>query len=107
VSRHKLFPSQEYQATKDRRLARIRRRATPELTQAFEAGQISLRAYDILSRHGAQEQRAILAQQRREIESTRIAAETIEGILDHAKTTDVTVRLTEITAAICEALQRA
>jgi len=105
VSRQKLYPSQLYAAHKARRLRRIRRRATPELTEAFAAGAISLRSYDNLSRRGAGEQRARIARLTSEIESAPIAAETIEGILDCTKAADAPVHLTEITAAIRYAVQ--
>ena len=102
-----LDPSQAYAAHKARRLRRIRRRATPELTEAFAAGDISLRQYDILSRRGVREQRARIARQHREIESARMAAEVIEGKLADSKGTHTPVRLSEISAAIHEAVQAA
>ena len=102
-----LFSSQLYAAHKARRLARIRRRATPELTQAFAAGDISLRQYDILSRRGAREQRERIARQQRERKSARIAAEVIAGKLADSKGTHTPVRLSEISAAIHEAVQAA
>lgn len=101
----KLFPSQAYAAHKARRLQRIRRRATPELTQAFAVGDISLRQYDILSLRGAREQRARMARQQRERKSARLAAETICAILDRTKAADAPVHLAEITAAIRYAVQ--
>jgi hypothetical protein len=100
-----LYPSQAYAASKARRLRRIRCRATPELAEAFAAGDISLRQFDILSRRGAGEQRARITRQRRESEASLLAARTIEEILDRTKAADAPVHLTEITAAIRYAVQ--
>ena len=41
------YASDSYDADKARRLRRIRRRACPELKDAYEAGTISLRQFDL------------------------------------------------------------
>jgi hypothetical protein len=107
VKRCKKFPSQEYAASKARRLRRIDARATPELSQTFAAGRLTLRRYDILSRLPSTKQRAIIAQQEQETARARLAAETINAVLDDTKSSDIPVRLAEIAAGIYEAVQSA
>jgi hypothetical protein len=101
----KRFPSQEYAASKARRLRRIGTRATPDLSQAFAAGKITLRQYDLASRLPLKQQRARIAILNREIEGAKIAAEVIDEILDGTKGDHV--RLAEISLAIREAVQGA
>jgi hypothetical protein len=97
----KLFPSQDYAAHKRRRLRRIAARAVPELSAAFAAGKLTLRQYDLISRLQPGEQRSKIARLNQEIESARIAAETIGAILDRTKgSASGSVRLNEISAAI-------
>jgi hypothetical protein len=101
----KRFPSQEYAASKARRLRRIAARATSDLSQAFAAGKVTLRQYDLVSRLAPKQQRARIAVLNREIEGAKIAAEVIDEILDGKKGDHV--RLAEISLAIREAVQRA
>jgi hypothetical protein len=102
-----LYPSQQYAASKARRLRRIGSRATALLREAFAAGEMTLRQYDLVSRLAPKQQRARIGRRRREIESARIAAETIEAILDRTKGAPGSVQLREITVAICRAVQAA
>jgi hypothetical protein len=78
----KRFPSQEYAASKARRLRRISARAVSELKEAFATGQISLRKFDRLSQRGPKEQRIKIGALNREIYCTQTAAKTIEEMLD-------------------------
>jgi hypothetical protein len=105
LKKAKLFPSQAYAASKARRLRRIGSRATPELSEAFAAGKVTLRRYDILSRLTGTKQRAIIAKQEQETEHTRLAAETINALSDDAKSAGTPVRLAEVAAAIYETVQ--
>ena len=107
LKQFKRFPSQEYAASKVRRLKRIRARAIPELSEAFAAGKLTLRQFDLISRLRPEEQRSKMAHLHERIESARIAAETIDEILNRTKGTPGSVRLSEISAAICEAVQAA
>jgi hypothetical protein len=88
-------------------LRRIGVRATAELSEAFAAGKLTLRRYDILSRHAATKRRAIIAKQEQEAEHARLAAKAINGLLDGAKYVSAPVRLAEVAAAICEAVHAA
>jgi hypothetical protein len=100
----KLFPSQEYAASKTRRLRRIALRATPELSEAFAAGKITLRQYDLGSRLSPKQQRTRIAALNREIEGAQIATKVIDKMLDG---TPGSVRLTEVARAVCQAVQAA
>jgi hypothetical protein len=104
VKRCKVFPSQEYAASKVRRLRRIAARAIPELSEAFAAGKVTLRQYDLISQLPATQQRARVAALDREIEEARIAAKVINEMLDGKKDLP---RLSDISAAIMQAVQRA
>jgi hypothetical protein len=105
LKKSKRFPSQEYAASKARRLRRIRARAIPELSEAFVAGEITLRCFEILSRLTGTNQRAIIARQKQQTEHARLAAETINALLDDAKSAGASVRLAEVASAIYEAVQ--
>jgi hypothetical protein len=71
-----------YEATKARRLIRVCKRACPELKQAFEKGELSLRQYDLTSRLSVRGQRRALAAKERERRATVTAATVITEILD-------------------------
>ena len=90
-----------------RRLKRIGARAVPELTEAFAAGRVTFRQYDIISRCRAAEQRTKIGRLNQEIESARLAAETIDALLDSAQSSGSPVRLTEIATAISGAIEAA
>ena len=85
MKKWKRFPSQEYAAHKARRLRRIGARATPELSQAFVAGKVTLRRYDMLSCLPGTKQRAIIARQEQETEHARLAAQVIDQMLEDTK----------------------
>ena len=91
--------SRGYLASKASRLRRIVGRAIPELGEAFGAGKISLRQYDLLSRLGAVEQRARIAALKRESDCERLAAEVIEKMLEGGSP----VELSEVSRLIREA----
>ena len=82
---------------------------TPELSQAFAAGKVTLRQYDLVSRLAPKQQRERVAALNREIEGAQIAARTIEEILDCSKGAPRPVRLTgvarTIPAAVSDSLQ--
>ena len=99
----KRFPSQEYAASKRRRLKRIGVRAVPELSAAFAAGKVTLRQYDLISRLAPRQQRVRIAALNQKINCAQIAAKVIDQILNRTK--DDHVRLTEISLAIREAVQ--
>jgi hypothetical protein len=97
------FPSDSYASEKARRLRRIARRSSAELTRAFENAQLSLRQYDLLSRRPARQQKHIIAAERARSAAALIAAETVNRFLDNleAKTP---IRLSEVSAAISSAI---
>jgi hypothetical protein len=66
-----------------------------------------LRQFDFASRLAPGEQRSKIARLNQAIENSRIAARTIEEMLDGTKGTPASVRLSEISAAICQAVQAA
>jgi hypothetical protein len=76
------YPSQDYVAHKRRRLQRIKARATPELTDVFAGGKITLRQFDLASRLTPGEQRSKIARLNQAIENSRIAAKTIDELLN-------------------------
>jgi hypothetical protein len=80
-----MFPSATYQAVRTRRLRGIRRRATPELSEALDTGKISFMRAETLSRLGARQQRRILAQEQRKEDAQRLAAEALHSILAQEK----------------------
>lgn len=80
--RRRRYASDSYDADKERRLRRIRRRACPELKDAYEAGTISLRQFDLVSRGSkAQQRRVVTAERTRSVTAT-LAAKTINQFLD-------------------------
>ena len=105
MKRRKKYLSQQYAASKARRLRRIGARATPELSQAFAAGKVTLRQYDLVSRLVPKQQRERIAAINREIEGAEIAARAIDEMLDHSK--DGPVRLSEVARSIRAAVQAA
>ena len=74
LKRCKLFPSQQYAASKRRRLKRIGARTVPELTEVFAAGKVTLRQYDLISRLAPKQQRERVSTLNWEIEGAQIAA---------------------------------
>ena len=97
------YPSESYQATKDRRLRRSERSATPELMDSFAIGKLSLRQFDQLSRLPVRQQRATLARQQQESEHARLAAKVISDLLDQAPP-GLEIRLSAIANAIHQAV---
>jgi hypothetical protein len=73
-----------YQAIKARRLIRVRRRAVPELIEAFERGRLSLRQFDLMSRLSARQQKRAITVKAREERAASIAALVIAEILNGA-----------------------
>jgi hypothetical protein len=104
LRKSKRFPSQEYAASKSRRLKRIAARTTVELSEAFAAGKVTLRQYDLISRLAPKQQKERIAVLNREIEGAQIAASTIEEILDRSKGAPDSVRLSEVARVIREAV---
>jgi hypothetical protein len=98
------YPSDSYQADKERRLRRIKGQACPELTQAFEAGKISLRQFDLRSRLEVRQQKRLVAAERARISSTLVAAATINQFLDNMGT-GTPIQLREVAAAISSAVR--
>ena len=98
------YPSDSYASDKARRLRRIARRSSAELTRAFEAGEISLRQYDLRSRLGVRQQKRVVAAERARSTACLVAATTINQFLD-SLATGTQVRLREVAAAIRERLQ--
>jgi hypothetical protein len=75
------------------------------LSEAFAAGKVTLRQYDLVSRLPIRQQRARIATLNQKIDCAQIAAKVIEEILDDSKGAPGSVRLSEISAAICRAVQ--
>jgi hypothetical protein len=98
------YVSNSYANDKARRLRRIKGQACPELTQAFEAGEISLRQYDLRSRLGVRQQHRIIAAQKARSAAALIAADTIEQFLDSLGT-GTPIQLREVVAAISSAVR--
>jgi hypothetical protein len=103
VKKCKRFPSQEYAASKARRLRRIGARATPELSEAFAAGKITLRQYDLVSRLAPKQQRVKIDLLNRKIRGAKIAAEAIERLLGTNRAAGQ-VQLSEVARTIREAV---
>jgi hypothetical protein len=97
------FSSDSYAADKARRLRRIARRSSAELTKAFESGQLSLRKYDLVSRGSKAQQRRVVAAQRAKHGTATLAAKAINELLDGAKAGQV--RLSDVTTAITNAVR--
>jgi hypothetical protein len=98
------YPSDSYEASKTQRLKRIRSRATVELSRAFEAGRLSLRQFDAISRRSIREQKRFVAAQRARIASALVAAATINQFLDSMET-GTPLRLREVAGAISSAIR--
>jgi hypothetical protein len=98
------YDSDSYAYTRERRLRRIRHSACAELTQAFEAGEISLRQYDLRSRLGVRQQHRIIAAQKARSAAALIAADTIEQFLDSLGT-GTPLSLREAAGAISSAVR--
>jgi hypothetical protein len=96
--RRRRYASDSYDADKERRLRRIRRRACPELKNAYEAGTMSLRKFDLVSRGSKVQQKRIVTAQKAKTAITLLAAKAINELLDDAKTGQV--RLSDVTVAI-------
>ena len=71
------YASDSYDADKARRLRRIRRRACPELKNAYEAGTMSLRKFDLVSRGSKVQQKRIVTAQKAKTAITLLAAKAI------------------------------
>jgi hypothetical protein len=84
-------------------LRRIKRRAVPELQEAFANAELSLRKFDILSRLSPRQQRRIVATERAGGAAALLAARAIDELLNVANPGQV--RLSEVTAAIRNAVQ--
>jgi hypothetical protein len=76
-----LYASASYSLTKERRLRRIGRSAILELTETFNAGGLSLRQYDLLSRLSPTRQRKALQAGRHRKEGQELAARVIHSLL--------------------------
>jgi hypothetical protein len=98
------YPSDSYASDKARRLRRIKGRACPELTSAFEAGEISLRQFDLRSRLGVRQQKRIIAAEGARSTAALIAAATINRFLDNMGT-GTPIQLREVAAAISDAVR--
>jgi hypothetical protein len=94
-----------YQAIKARRLIRVRRRAAPELREAFEKGDLSLRQFDLLSHLSARQQKRVIVAKEREERDALIAAQVIAEILDSVA--DSRIRLADVGRQIRLRLQDA
>jgi len=97
------YASDSYDADKARRLRRIRRRACPELKDAYEAGTISLRQFDLVSRGSRAQQRRIVTAQRAKHWTALIAARTIDQFLDSLGA-GTPIRLRDVELAIRKAV---
>ena len=97
------YPSDSYASEKARRLRRIARRSSAELTRAFESGQLSLRQYDLLARRPTRQQRHLLAAQKAKDMAALIAARTINQFLDSVGA-GTKIMLSEVAAAISSAV---
>ena len=99
------YPSDSYASEKARRLRRIQRRSSVELTRAFESGQLSLRQYDATSRRSIREQKRFVADLERETVGAQTAAKVIERFLSDLQA-GTPIRLREVVAAISNAVQQ-
>jgi len=99
------FPSDSYAAERARRLRRIARRSSTELTKAFESGQLSLRQYDLLSRRSTRQQKRILAAERSRSVTALVAAQTINQFLDSLEAR-TPISLRELAGAVRNAVQQ-
>jgi hypothetical protein len=98
------YPSDFYASDKARRLRRIKSRACPELEQAYENGQLSLRQFDMVSRGPKSQQRRLIAAEQRKTATALTAAQVIEDLLCAAKP-GTPIRLSEVAAAISSAVR--
>jgi hypothetical protein len=98
------YASDSYASDKACRLRRIKGRACLELTQDFEAGEISLRQYDLRSRLGVRQQKRLIATEKARSAAALIAATTINQLLD-SLSTGTPIQLREVVAAISDAVQ--
>jgi hypothetical protein len=94
----RLYASDSYLSEKKRRLRRIRHRACPELKDAYEAGTMSLRQFDLVSRGSKAQQRRVVAAEKARGVAAALAAKAINELLDGAKAGQV--RLLDVTATI-------
>jgi hypothetical protein len=101
-----LYVSDGYAQCKQRRLRRIQRRAAPALWEAFEGGQLSLRALDQLSaKLPPKQQEKWLAKRHQDAEGQHLAAVAIAEFLSDAGNREGSIDLKEITAAILCAIR--
>jgi hypothetical protein len=98
------YASDSYASDKARRLRRIKGRACPELTQAFETGEISLRQFDLVSRSPKAQQRRIIEAVQRKTAMALVAAATINQLLDSLET-GTPIQLREVVGAIRNAVR--
>jgi hypothetical protein len=94
------YASDGYDQVRKRRLRRIERRAVSELTAAFAAGKMSLRGYDLLSRHSAARQRQELAAQARKRAANALATEVIRSMLARSERIDLAAVAAQISESI-------
>jgi hypothetical protein len=95
------YPSEGYKETRGRRLRRISRSAIPELREGWQAGRISLRRYDLLSRLPASRQRKELAHLELKETANTLAAKVIHSILTRKpERVDLTAIALDIVASI-------
>jgi hypothetical protein len=100
------YHSDSYALNKERRLGRIRDRADPVLTKAYERGELSLRRYDLVSRRPATQQRRIIAAERARSAAALVAAKAVNQFLDNLRIGSP-VRLQEVVSAIRSAVAHA
>jgi hypothetical protein len=97
-----VFASQSYEAARKRRLRRIAKRATAELTQAYEEGRLSLRAYDLVSRRSPSQQRKTVMSDRVQEQAQNLAAAAIRRVLTHK---EQPIDLMQIASAIIASIR--
>jgi hypothetical protein len=96
-----LYASSSYAETKERRLRRAGRYAVRELTDAFNAGNLSLRQYELMSRLSPARQKKTLQLDRHRKEGQQLAARVIHLLLARTRERiDLTAIETEIIASI-------
>ena len=101
-----MYRSATYAAVKQRRLRSIERRATPELSEAFAAGQLSLRRTEILSQLSPERQRRILRQEHLQEQGERLAAQVLRDFLAQAKQIDLKEVADAIRCTVSQAPKR-
>jgi len=100
------FASQSYAEARARRLRRIERRATTELKAAYEEGRLSLRAYDLLSRLPAGQQRKTVKSDRYKEHAQTLAAAAIKRLLaQKPQRVDLALLTSQIISAIRASLR--